>query len=79
MIYLWLSKFLLGLGLASYLYSLYSRYIASKNKIAQDESQAKIKTDLETIAQKVKVSDEKVIDFDSASKQFNDDSNKPAS
>ena len=79
MIYLLLSKILLGLGVASYLYSLYSRYQATQIKIAQAEAQAKIQTDLETIAQKAKVSDEKVIDFNDSVKQFNDDSNKPAS
>ncbi len=78
MIYLLISKILLGLGVASYLYSLYARYQAAQIKIAEAEATAKIQTDMETIAQKAKVSDEKVIDFNDAVKRFNDDSDKPS-
>lgn len=78
MIYLLISKILLGLGVASYLYSLYSRYQSAQIKIARAEAQAKIQSDLETIAQKAKVSDEKVVDFNDAVNKFNTDSDKPS-
>ncbi len=74
MIYLLLSKILLAGGVGLYLYSLYSRYQTNLIKIAEAEATAKIQTDLETIAQKAKVSDEKVIDFNSAVETFKKDS-----
>lgn len=75
-IFLWgkminLLAVLLGAGgLLTYLYGLYRRYQQLKQKIAQAEAQATMKNDLEEIAKKAKVADEKVIDFDRIANEF---------
>ncbi len=68
---------LLGIGaLLSYLYGLYRNYKTAMDKVAQAEAAAKVKTDLDKVAEDAKISDEKVIDFNDAAVKF-ESNNKP--
>lgn len=58
-------------GLGSTIWGLYLKYKQAMDHIAALEAQAKTKTDMERIAEAAKVSDEKVVDFNTAVDSFN--------
>lgn len=72
------AKILGGGAILAYLYSLYSRFQVMAQKQAQAEAQVKVSGDLESDSQKAQVANEKVVDFNQAVTEFNND-NKPGS
>lgn len=64
-------------GGLSVVYGMYLKYKTAMDKIAQAESQATTKTDLDKVASDAKISNETVIDFDKAVDEFNSN-NKPS-
>ena len=66
-----LAKILIGGGILAYLYSLYYRFKSIQDQLSEAKAKATITSDLEKVAEKAKIANEEVRDFNDAVDAFN--------